>query len=180
MSMSSGRALKFPLRSRDGKPTAFRGQWRPGFYFSEPTNRIIGGQRFNPLQKSLVAKFNSRKKDHLWIEITGNTLDVKPVIRSWTKRRIREALFDSLKLNGYDRKGKALGGMEATGKMVAPLWGTMTVLAMPSAVTESYCEIQSQMSAMVREIMSRTQTAKHSSLPRTPSSVSRPRTRTNL
>ena len=82
------------------------------------------------------------------------------VVRSWTTRKMRQAIVDALKSRGFDRKGKRLEtlagpGQEINGGHVLPelLAGTLNVEAMAPIRETKYEEVQRQAAMVVNEVI---------------------------
>lgn len=88
----------------------------------------------------------------------------KHVVRAWAVRRVREAIIEALRTNGYDRWGGSLSmGMGiATGLETAfsrtpskknNLVGAFAVSLLKPAITAPHAEVQEACSGLVQDIM---------------------------
>lgn len=63
----------------------------------------------HPLHTTQVRRARQRKQEGLWLEITADQGICKSsFVRTWARRRLRVALVQELKANGYDESGKAI------------------------------------------------------------------------
>ena len=81
-------------------------------------------------------------------------------MRSWTTRKIRQAIVDALKIRGFDRQGKKLKtfagpGQGIDGGHVLPelLSGTLSIETMPLIRETKYEEVQRQADMVVNEVI---------------------------
>lgn len=123
----------------------------PGHVFYRPIR-----QRY---QKVVNGNYDPREEG-LWIMCTSNTMPGSRVVRSWTTRKMRQAIVDALKSRGFDRKGKRLKtlagpGQGVDGGRVLPelLTGTLSVETMPLIRETKYEEVQRQAATVVNEVI---------------------------
>ena len=82
------------------------------------------------------------------------------VVRSWTTRKMRQAVVDALKSRGFDRKGKILKTLAGPGQgtdgghaLPELLSGTLSIETMP-LIRETKCEeVQRQAAMVVNEVI---------------------------
>ena len=110
-------------------------------------------------QNVVNGKYDPREEG-LWITCTSNTMPGTKVVRSWTTRKMRQAIVDALKSRGFDRKGKKLKALAEPGQgidggHVVPelLSGTLSIETMPLIRETKYEEVQRQAAMVVNEVI---------------------------
>ena len=123
----------------------------PGHVFHQPIRKRY--------QKVVNGKYDPREEG-LWITCTSNTMPGSRVVRSWTTRKMRQAIVDALKSRGFDPKGKKLKtfpgpGQKTDGCHVLPelLSGTLSIETMPLIRETKYEEVQRQAAMIVNEVI---------------------------
>ena len=123
----------------------------PGHVFHRPIR-----QRY---QNVVNGKYDPREEG-LWIACTSNTMPGSRVVRSWTTRKMRQAIVDALKSRGFDRKGRRLKksagpGQGIDGGRVLPelLAGTLSIETLPLIRETKYEEVQRQADTVVNEVI---------------------------
>lgn len=122
----------------------------------------------NRFQAVLDGRYDQRQEG-LWLEIIGNSLQRKRVVRSWATRRVDQAVTGALRMRGFDRNGKRLRDPDAstpkrsesncspvnliTGYTPEALVGTAEVHILQNIVETSYTEVQRQAGMMVDKIL---------------------------
>ena len=91
---------------------------------------------------------------------TSNTMPGSRVVRSWTTRKMRQAIVDALGERGFDRKGRRLkksagSGQGIDGDRVLPelLAGTLSIETLPLIRETKYEEVQRQAATVVNEVI---------------------------
>ena len=86
------------------QPKTFRVSYSPQYnYFFIP--RILNDKQ-HPLYESRLRESQNRKKEKLWWHATtGNELSKSSVVRSWCRRRLRNAFTEVLQERGFDEHG---------------------------------------------------------------------------
>ena len=91
---------------------------------------------------------------------TSNTIAGTRVVRSWTRRKLRQAIIEALKIRGFDHKGRRLKpvaeiGQRTVGDEVLPelLTGTLSLEALPLIRDIKYDELQRQAAIIVSEVI---------------------------
>lgn len=75
-------------------------------YRTHITNFVLQDKQ-HPLYSIVLRRNNERKKEGIWWHVTTtNDLSKSSVIRSWCRRRLRNAFTDALKTRGFDRFGR--------------------------------------------------------------------------
>ncbi|PVH98376.1 hypothetical protein DM02DRAFT_484075, partial [Periconia macrospinosa] len=100
--------------------TAFRVLYAPD-YQTFVTNFILT-DRQHPLYPIMVRRNEERKKEGIWWHVTTtNDLSKSSVVRSWCRRRLRNAFTDALKTRGFDRFGRLVdaGALEVPFRSLA-------------------------------------------------------------
>ena len=137
--------------SRDHKLsyTAERMIRDPGHVFHRPIR-----QRY---QNVVNGNYDPREEG-LWIMCTSNTMPGSRVVRSWTTRKMRQAIVDALENRGFDRKGRRLKksaglGQGIDGGRILPelLAGTLSIETLPLIRETKYEEVQRQAATVVNE-----------------------------
>lgn len=77
----------------------------------------------HPLHAYTKARFLAFPRDTLWVRVNANLLQINSTIRNRYRRRIKVALEEAFRGNGYEPNGKKLGG-ETKGFV-----GTLNVMA---------------------------------------------------
>ena len=80
------------------------------------------------LYRATKHRYDNRPTDCLWWSVSANPLGGKKVIRSWTARRVRQAIIEALKARGFDRDGRPVRDSGATHTGSIPLTGTVRVM----------------------------------------------------
>lgn len=71
-------------------------------------NYVVADQS-HPLHQAQKRRARERKKEGLWWHVTtGADLSKSSCVRSWSRRRLRNAIVEELRLRGYDENGKVL------------------------------------------------------------------------
>ena len=101
----------------------------------------------------------NREEQGLWLIVGANHLQRKRVVRSWTRRRILQAVSQQLKDHGFDTQGRRLKGPNAElvpiKHNVESLIGIVELAANDKSVLCKYEEILRQMAILVQEILAR-------------------------
>lgn len=110
-------------------------------------------------QNVVNGKYDPREEG-LWIACTSNTMPGSRVVRSWTTRKMRQAIVHALNSRGFDRKGRRLKKLAGTGQRidgsrVLPelLAGTLSIETMPLIRETKYEEVQRQAATVVNEVI---------------------------
>ncbi|KAK0507195.1 hypothetical protein JMJ35_010233 [Cladonia borealis] len=110
-------------------------------------------------QNVVNGKYDPREEG-LWITCTSNTMPGTKAVRSWTTRKMRQAIVDALKSRGFDRKGKKLKTLAGTGQEIDDghvlpelLSGTLSIETMPLIRETKYEEVQRQADMVVNEVV---------------------------
>jgi hypothetical protein len=63
----------------------------------------------HPMYATQVRKAKQRKREGLWWHVTaGSETSLSSYVRTWARRRLREAVLEELKARGYDENGKVI------------------------------------------------------------------------
>ena len=123
----------------------------PGHVFHRPVR-----QRY---QNVVNGKYDPREEG-LWIACTSNTMPGSRVVRSWTTRKMRQAIVDALKSRGFDRKGRRLKksagpsqGIDGGRVLPELLAGTLSIETLPLIRETKYEEVQRQADTVVNEVI---------------------------
>lgn len=132
-------------------------------YTAERIFKDPGHVFYRPIRKRYQNVVNGKydlREEGLWITCTSNTMPGSRVVRSWTTRKMRQAIVDALKNRGFDRTGKKLKtlaelGQGINGGHVLPelLSGTLSIETMPLIRETKYEEVQRQAAMVVNEVI---------------------------
>ena len=132
-------------------------------YTAERVFRDPGHVLHRPIRKRYQNVVNGKhdpREEGLWITCTSNTMPGTKVVRSWTTRKMRQAIVDALKSRGFDRKGTKLKTLAEPGQAVDGghalpelLSGTLSIETMPLIRETKYEEVQRQAAMVVNEVI---------------------------
>ena len=147
----------------------------PQHKISHVTQHILSDRShvlYLPTRKRFQAILDGRydqRQEGLWLQIIGNSLQKKRVVRSWATRRIDQAVTGALRMRGFDRNGRklvdsdasTLKTSESTGNPVIltkehspeALVGTVEVHILQNIVGKSYTEVERQAGVMADKIL---------------------------
>ncbi|MCJ1476041.1 Chitin synthase, class 5 [Lambiella insularis] len=77
--------------------------------------------------------------------------NTKKVVRSWINRRLRRAVVEALRANGFDAEGRLAGGED--GDPRPGIKGTLVVHAQSAAQRAKFVQLKTQIELIVKEIL---------------------------
>ena len=121
--------------------TAFQFRFRKIHAFTWTKAKYIDTP-IHPLVPVTLKRYALRQETPLWLTCvaTRETGHSDRVVRSWTARRTRNALAESLKKKGFDINGRRLPGSATD----ANLFGTAALSVLRVAATTSYADLVKQ------------------------------------
>jgi hypothetical protein len=91
-------------------------KWQPKFFkvmyspeYKTFIQNYVVADRSHPLHQAQTRLSGERKREGLWWHVTtAGDLSKSSCVRSWSRRRLRNAIVEELRLRGYDENGKLL------------------------------------------------------------------------
>lgn len=124
--------------------------------------------------ENVLDRNKHRRQQGLHVLIVGNTLGkgTKRVVRNWARRRVEHAIFEQLRLNGFDRLGRSFQKSERARAVsqtssrsaqnsynvtptAANLTGTITVHLLDRILDTAWVDLQQQAKVIVHEVLRR-------------------------
>ena len=140
------------LRTPAAKTLSFKFAPQQVFRASHVFNFFMGWGHV--LTEYWLYRYEEMLAEPLWVHISGS-LGVKPVVRNFARRRVREGIRTALAERGYTLNGKAIGGADGgKGAPVQELKGTISVYVNDPVSTvnlerEDYVEIGREIVSIV-------------------------------
>ncbi|KAF1978112.1 hypothetical protein BU23DRAFT_431095, partial [Bimuria novae-zelandiae CBS 107.79] len=115
----------------------------------------------HPLSILQRRKVNARPKEGLWWSVTNRgDLSKSSVVRSWCRRRLRNAFTDELKKRGFNENGKLMNAkvliredkafepiLEKDGNL--SLTGSVRMQIQPALITTKYADLRKETNGLV-------------------------------
>ena len=102
---------------------------------------------------------DQKPRQGLWWSVTGNHMQVKSVMRSWCKKRMKKAILEALRKEGFDECGMPLAVKEGGGTLYPPRTrgpeGTLMVFCQEPLLTASAEEVRVAGELVVRQALQR-------------------------
>ena len=135
------------------QPKTFRASYSPEY--KTFTYQHIATDTSHPLQEAQKRRLAERKKEGLWWHpTTGLDINKLSCVRSWARRRLRNAVKDELKQRGYDETGRLVNlkvlqnqpdlvNVLRQGKTL-DLTGSLRLNVQPPLIPAKYSEIRAE------------------------------------
>ncbi|KAF2201347.1 hypothetical protein GQ43DRAFT_349635, partial [Delitschia confertaspora ATCC 74209] len=145
----------------------FECYYQPAYKYFFPNN--IVNDRTHPLHIAGLRKRRDRPKEGLWwIVSVGSATSKARVVRSWLRRRLRNAFIEELKNRGFDENGKGIvmsrraqgegGGavMEEVDKAqgMRELRGSLRLHAISPLITAKFEDVKKETAFVVNALVS--------------------------
>jgi hypothetical protein len=133
----------------------------------------IASDPYHPLQEAQKRLNRERKREGLWWHVTtGTELAKSSCVRSWARRRLRNAIVDELKAHGFDETGRLIGqkgsnspnGPETT-KTYDGLRGGLRLHVQPPLVPAKYVDVKAEVGQVIKTIMMAMDPENHRAVP---------------
>jgi hypothetical protein len=115
----------------------------------------------HPLHEAQKRRSMDRKQEGLWWHITtGADLSKSSCVRSWSRRRLRNAIVEELKAHGYDENGRLVkrkasdsGGILTT-IATGDLKGSLRLHAQAPLIPAKYVDVKTEVGQVIKTIVS--------------------------
>jgi hypothetical protein len=133
----------------------------------------IASDPFHPLQEAQKRLNRERKHEGLWWHVTtGTDLAKSSCVRSWARRRLRNAIVDELKAHGFDENGRLIvqkasdstNGPKTT-KTSDGLKGGLRLHVQAPLVPAKYVDVKAEVGQVIKTIMMATKPENHRAVP---------------
>jgi hypothetical protein len=118
----------------------------------------------HPLHEAQKRLSMARKQEGLWWHITtGGDLSKSSCVRSWSRRRVRNAIVEGLKEHGYDEDGKLVKrktsdtreSLAAT-TLSDDLRGSLRLHALAPLIPAKYVDVKTEVGQIINAIVAAT------------------------
>lgn len=124
----------------------FKVSYTPGYSNLIPHHVIA--DRAHPLYETQKRRLEEKKKVGLWWHVTsGNDLSKSSCVRTWARRRLRQALLEELKVRGYNEKGKRKP--EEIGKRTPDLKGSLRLHIQLPLVSAKFEDVKAEIRKVI-------------------------------
>jgi hypothetical protein len=144
----------------------------------------------HPLHEAQKRLSMGRKQEGLWWHITtGADLSKSSCVRSWSRRRLRNAIVEELKAHGYDENGKFVKRKASDTRdnptaatIFDDLRGSLRLHAQAALIPAKYVDVKTEVGQVIKTILAAMSAEKKNGVstarpaprsPRKPSSESR-------
>jgi len=130
------------------RPRNFQIQYTPS-YKTLITHYALGPQ--HPLFDLREREMKTRKKEGLWWHVTNTlALSKSAVVRSWCRRRLRNAFLAELNTRGFNQYGKLIkpGDLERMQPALS-LTGSLRLNATPALVAAKHVDVRRETAAVI-------------------------------
>jgi hypothetical protein len=137
------------------------------------TINYIASDQWHPLQEAQRRRQRERKHEGLWWHVTtGTDLTKSSCVRSWARRRLRNAIVDELKAHGFDENGRPMK-QKASDTRANPtatpasngLKGGLRLHVQAPLVPAKYVDVKAEVSQVIKTIMMATNPEKQNAMP---------------
>lgn len=133
--------------------TPRRTNFRPLFHPERVTVLLKRNQMDDTDDHRVHAKFSGRRhtgsRGLLWKVVCGKSVSHGAVVRTWTRRRVQQAITDVLKDRGYDASGLPFAKNAGRYGVTEDLRGTMLITCNEPAMTAKPRELRSDATLLV-------------------------------
>lgn len=170
------------------QPKTFRINYTPEYKtFFQPH---AASDPLHPLHILRVREIKERKREGLWWHVTSGAESSKSsVVRSWCRRRLRNAFIEVLKDRGFDEFGRRVDAVALTDqhkasghilecKQASSLTGSVRLHVKPTLVAAKYADVREEAAAVVDILVEGIKTnSSHDSIPVSQMTLSPPGSR---
>jgi hypothetical protein len=141
-------------------------KWQPKFFkvfysleYKTFIQNYVVADRSHPLHQAQTRLSGGRKREGLWWHVTSaGDLSKSSCVRSWSRRRLRNAIVEELRLRGYDENGKLLktrstGGVDDTTKAspvsTYDIEGSLRLHALAPLIPAKFTDVKAEVGSLV-------------------------------
>jgi hypothetical protein len=161
-------------------------KWQPKFfkvlyspeYKTFIQNYVVADQS-HPLHQAQKRLSGQRKREGLWWHVTtAGDLSKSSCVRSWSRRRLRNAIVEELRLRGYDDNGKLLktrsagdvdGTTQASPVNTCDIEGSLRLHALAPLIPAKFIDVKAEVGNLVDALLEA-----RTPVPSTPTSDKKP------
>jgi hypothetical protein len=125
-------------------------QFRPG-------QSVMASETSHPMKTLFRQQWNERDRSALiqWVNCPVS-VDSHAVVRRYHARRVKQALFDSLRAKGMDTRGKPLEDSgRAQRESISPVQGSLEIILRPDVKTATFPDLKNELRKVVEKIYQR-------------------------
>jgi hypothetical protein len=137
------------------------------------TNHVLADQS-HPLHEVQRRRARERKQEGLWWHVTtGADLSKSSCVRSWSRRRLRNAIVEELRARGYDENGmrivpKITNGDDATPMKAAvgpsTIQGSLRLHAQAPLIPAKFTDVKTEVGTVVDIILGASNHSSHGTM----------------
>ena len=126
------------------------------------TNHILADP-WHPVHETQKRRFKERPREGLWWHVTtAADLSKSSCVRSWSRRRLRNAIVEELRARGFDENGKAIiskkfnsgnTALRSTFPSSPAIQGSLRLHAQPPLIPAKFTEVKAEVGRTVDIIL---------------------------
>jgi hypothetical protein len=145
-------------------------KWQPKFFkvmyspeYKTFIQNYVVADRSHPLHQAQTRLSGERKREGLWWHVTtAGDLSKSSCVRSWSRRRLRNAIVEELRLRGYDENGKLLktrstnvieGTTKASPVSTYDIEGSLRLHALAPLIPAKFTDVKAEVGDLVDALL---------------------------